>query len=143
MSFLQTAFVIDNFASRKGGVRVSSAGRDTSLWYYLPRLDPSIIRVFHTDYTEEARGELLMSKALSGLLCVDPIASNANKCILVNREAALWAFAGNYPHGLLGHCALSLSQGINDPLAISDNLGRKSLQGSSSISQMSDLLKKP
>lgn len=91
------------------------------------------------DYNEEASAELVKCKALSGILCEEPLANNANKCILVSREAALWTYAGNYPHGLLGRCALSLAKGIDSPQTIVSNLEKKSIEGRS---DMSELLKK-
>ena len=79
---LHTAFTIDRYASCGSSVRVSGEGRDNSLWHYLHQLNPSIIRVFHTDYSEDAHANLVKCKALSGILCEDPLASNANRCIL-------------------------------------------------------------
>ena len=112
---MQTAFPIDRYAARGRGVRISSEGRDNSLWQYLHQLDPSIVRVFHMDYSQDAHAKLVKCKALSGLLCDYPLTLNINKCILVSREAAMWAFTTNYPHALLGRTSLSLAQGINSP----------------------------
>lgn len=122
--FLQIAHQIDKFAARGGGARGPSEGRDTSLWNYIPSLNPSIVRVFHLEYSEEAHAELAKCKILSSYLCEDPLTSNANKCILVNREAALYTFAGKYAGTLLQRCAHSLALGIDDPKAIVESLGK-------------------
>ena len=89
------------------------------------------------DYSQDAHAKLVKCKALSGLLCDNPLTLNINKCILVSREAAMWSFTANYPHALLGRTALSLAQGINSPQTITDNL-LSSVQGPTA---MSDLLK--
>lgn len=115
---MQTAFTIDKFATRGSGVRIGGDGRDSALWHYLPSFSPSVLRVFHTEYTEEAHAELAKCKALSGILAEHSIAKNANKCILVSREAAMWAYARNHTGILLGHCGLSLAQRVDSTQAI-------------------------
>lgn len=136
LKILQTAYTIDKFAGRGSGVRISK-GKDSSLWHYLPRLSPSILRVVHLDYTEEAPAEMAKCKALSGVLCEDPLTSNAYKCILVSREAAIWAFAGNHTGIVLGRCGLSLGQGVSSPKAIVNTIE----QGPSTSKIFVELLK--
>ena len=107
---------------------MESSGRDSSLLHYLPTLPSSIIHVIHLDYSSEAQAELMKCKALSRVLCDDPLTTNANKCILVAREAALYTFVGNYTGHVLTHCSTSLSQGINSPRRITQSLGEKATQ---------------
>ena len=139
---LQAAFMIDKFAARIGGVRGLSEGRDTSLMHYIHSLSPSILRVFHLDYSEDSHAEILKCKVLSNILCEDPVANNANKCILVNRDAALYVFAGSYTGHILSHCAASMSQGVNCPRTITDTIGKKAIQGSTHAENITELLKK-
>ena len=125
-----------------GGTRTKSEGRDASLWHYLPNLRADIVRVFHTDYSEIAFAELLKCKALSGVLSDEPLASNINKCILVGREAALYCFTGKHRGSILGHCALSQAQGINDPNDIVQSLGQKPASKTMSPALFQELIKK-
>ena len=101
-----------------GGTRPKSEGRDAALWNYIPSLRATIVRVFHLDYSEIAHPELLKCKALSAVLAADPLASNINKYIMVAREAALYCFMGKHPGSILGHCAISQAQGVNEPSEI-------------------------
>ena len=127
---------------RVGGTRPKSEGRDASLWHYLPNLRANIVRVFHTDYSETTFAELLKCKALSAVLSDEPLASNINKCILVGREAALYCFTGKHRGSILGHCALSQAQGINDPNDIVQSLGQKPASKTMSPTLFQELIKK-
>ena len=86
--------------------------------------------------------ELLKAKALSHTLCEDPLTSNANKCILVNRKSALFTFAGSYPGSVLSRSAISLALGNTSATAICESLGEASIASSSRASKIKDLLKK-
>ena len=138
---LQGAYQIDRFASRGGGVRSPSQGRDSALRHYLPKLSPSILKVFHVDYNAEAEGDLVICKALSSVLCENSLTSNANKCILVKREAALFAFGSNYTGRIMAQCALAASQGIEDAQQIAERLGDSATQGGDHVQKLKDLLK--
>ena len=127
---------------RVGGTRPKSKGRDASLWHYLPNLRADIVWVFHTDYSETASVELLKCKALSAVLSDEPLASNINKCILVGRKAALYCFTGKHRGSILGHCALSQAQGINDPNDIVQSLGQKPASKTMSPALFQELIKK-
>ena len=122
---LQSAIQIDAFATRKGGIREQSSGRDSSLWHYLPCFNAQVLRVVHLEYDEEAIGELAVCKALSTSLCDEPLAQNANKCILVSREAAVYTFAGKFEGHVLSRCALSLSRGVEEHKSIVDTIGQE------------------
>ena len=137
---MQGAYQIDRFASRGGGVRSPSQGRDAALSYYLPKLSPSIIRVFHVDYNTEGEGDLVICKALSSVLCESSLTGNANKCILVKREAALYAFGSNYTGRIMARCALAASQGIEDAQQIAEQLGDSAIQGPDHAQKMKELL---
>lgn len=139
---MQKAFIFDKFAARGSGVREQSDGRDTSLMHYLPSLSPSIIRVIHLEYSEEAQAELLKCKALSWVLTEDGLATNANKCILISREAALYAFASNYTGHVLCHCAAFISEGVTDPSVIASSLGEKATQNDQDKEDIQNLLTK-
>ena len=93
------------------------------------------------DYSETASAELLKCKALSVVLFDEPLASNINKCILVGREAALYCFTGKHPGSILGHCALSQAQGINNPSDIVQNLGQKPTSKTMSLALFQELIK--
>ena len=124
---LQTAIQVDQFAGRKGGVRSASSGRDSSLWHYLPCFNSDVMRVVHLDYSSEAVAELAKCKALSACLCDDPLTLNANKCILVSRDAAVLTFGGHYSGNLLATCALALGSGEEDPAKIAQRIGGQDL----------------
>ena len=123
---MQTAFQVDKFAMRTGGTRAPSTGRDSALWHYLPYFNDTLVRVAHMEYSENGHAELLKAKALSGILSEDSLTLNANKVILVNREAALYSFCGKKEDGILAHCALSLGAGIEDNKKIANTLGETS-----------------
>ena len=127
---------------RVGGTRPKFEGQDASLWHYLPNLRADIVRVFHLDYSETASTKLLKCKALSAVLSEEPLASNINKCILVAREDALYCFTGKHLGSILGHCALSQTQGINDPSDIVQSLGQKPASKTLSPALFQELIKK-
>ena len=127
---------------REGGTRPKSEGRDAALWHYIPRLRADIVRVFHLDYSEIAHAELLKCKAFSALLAEDPLSSNINKCIMVAREAALYCFTGKHPGSILGHCAISQAQGVNEPGEIIQSLGEKPASKTLSPKLFDELIKK-
>ena len=135
------AYQIDRFASRGGGVQSPSQGRDSALTYYLPKFSPSILKVFHVDYNTEAEGDLVICKALSSVLYESSLTSNANKCILVKREAALYAFGSNYTGRIMAQCALAASQGIEDAQQIVERLGDSATQRADHAEKMKELLK--
>lgn len=137
---MQNAFEVDKFAMREGGTRPLSEGRDASLWHYIPALRADIVRVIHTEYSKGAQTELMKCKALSAILSDNSLASNINKCILVNREAALYCFAGKHPNSVLGHCALSQAQGINEASAITESLGKRTASASLSPERFQKLI---
>lgn len=77
------------------------------------------------EYSDEARAELAKCKALSITLCDSPLTSNANKCILVSREAALYSFAASYTEHVLTRAAASLFKGESNPSAVASTLGNR------------------
>ena len=127
---------------RVGGTRPKSEGQDASLWHYLPNLRANIVRVFHMDYSEIAFAKLLKCKALSAVLSEEPLASNINKSIFVGREATLYCFTGKHRGSILGHCALSQGQGINDSNDIVQSLGQKPASKTMSPALFQELIKK-
>lgn len=135
------AWPIDSFAGRKGGVRGPSEGRDTALWHYLHAFSSGVIKVIHLNFSTDGHADLLKAKALSQILCQDPITSNANKCILVERQSALYTFGGSYPGSILSRSAISLALGINSPSAIAASLGQPILGSSSRADRIRDVLK--
>lgn len=138
---MQKAYIFDRFAARGSGVRVQTDGRDASLTHYLPSLSPSFIRVIHLEYSEEAQAELIKCKALSGILTEDGLANNANKCILISREAAMYTFAGNYTGHVLSHCATAMSKGVTNPSVIANSLGEKATQTDQDKEALRNLLR--
>ena len=99
-------------------------GRDSSLRHYLPKIPPHVLRVFHCKYTDEAEGEIMKCKILSKAMSKNPLSANADKCILVNRMAAIFSFASAYTGHVLSRCAQSLVKGIDDPAQIASTLGK-------------------
>lgn len=126
---------------RTGGTREPSSGRDSALWHYLPYFNSSIIRVAHLDFSNNGHAEILKSRALSGVLCEESLASNINKVILVNREAALFSFCGKKEDSILAQCGLSLGRGVDDPHRIANTLGESSKTLSIGQDRMYQILK--
>ncbi len=64
-------------------------------------------------------------RALSAILAHHPLALNAHKCILVNREAAIYSFGDKGAGAFLGYCGLSIGQGITRKEDIVARIGDK------------------
>lgn len=124
---------MDAFAGRKGGTRAPSTGRDSSMWHYLRHFNSEVVRIVHMEYSDEAAAELLKCKVLSASLCEDPITLNANKCILISRQAAIYTFGGKYQGHLLSRCAVALAAGAEDPAAILPSIGVDTITSSERV----------
>ena len=116
---------MDWFASRKGGSRKEGEGKDVALWHYLPIFNADMIWVVHMDFSAEAHAEMWKYRALSAVLAEEQMAHNTHKCILVNREAAIYSFGDKEAGSILGFCDLSLGQNISDAKDIVLRIGDK------------------
>ena len=116
---------MDRFASRKGGSRKEGEGKDAALWHYLPSFNANIIWVVHMDFLEDAHAKFWKCRELSAVLWRKSLAQNSHKCILVNREAAIYSFGDKKVGSILGFCGLSLGKGISDAKAIALHIGDK------------------
>ena len=116
---------MDWFASRKGGSWKEGEGKDAALWHYLPSFNANMIWVVHMHFSAEAHAEMWKCRALSAVLAEEPMAHNNHKCILVNREAAIYSFGDKEAGSILGFCGLSLGQNISDAKDIALRIGDK------------------
>lgn len=94
------------------------------------------------EYSDEAHAELAKAKVLSMALSEHPLTTNANKCILVNREAALYIFAGGYTEHVLTRAAASIFKGESNPSAIASTLGGKGIESIEHSHVVKELLDK-
>lgn len=94
------------------------------------------------EYSDEAHAELAKSKVLSMALCDHPLTSNANKCILVYRQAAMYTFGGGYIEHVLTRTGASVFKGKTNPSAIASTLGTKGIECIEHSNVVKDLLDK-
>lgn len=137
---------MDRFAGRKGGSRntegTEGTSKDSSMWHYLPSFNEEMIRIIHNDFTPNAGAEMCKCRALSTILAEHPLAANAHKYILVNREAAIYSFGDKGAGSLLGYCGLSLGQGITQKEDIVAQIGEKPSIKSLSQDTFDELIKR-
>ena len=56
---------------------------------------------------------------------LEPLAQNSHRCIVVNRETAIYSFGDKGAGSILGFCGLSLGQGISNTKDIVLRIGEK------------------
>lgn len=80
----------DNFLGRGSGSRAHTeeSRKDTALAHYLKMLDKEVFCVFHSIFSEKPDLPLFALKILSKFLGPSPIQFNANKVMLIERNAA-------------------------------------------------------
>ena len=96
--------------------------------------------VVHNDFSRDANVELKKCKAFCGILWEDPLTTNANKCILIHKQAAICTFAKKYKRHVLSRCALLLSQNIDNPSLITDRIGEEKVLDEDKKKLMFDFL---
>ena len=84
-----------------------------------------MIQVVHMHFSAEAHAEMWKCRALSAVLAEEPMAHNNHKCILVNREAAIYSLGDKEAGSFLGFCGLNLGQNISDAKYIALRIGDK------------------
>ena len=122
---LQTAKKMDWFASCKGKSHKEGEGKDAALWHYLLSLNADIIWVAHMDFSTDVHVDIWKCRVLSAIFTEEPLAKNSHKCILVNREAAIYRFGDKEAGSILGFCGLNLGQNISDAKDIVLRIGDK------------------
>lgn len=80
----------DDFLGRASGSRghAEESRKDTALANYLKMMDKEVFCVFHSNFSEKPDLPLFALKILSRFLGPSPIQANANKVMLLERNAA-------------------------------------------------------
>ena len=121
---MQREISIDAFVGCKGGIWEPLIGKDSLLWHYMWCFNKQVVLwVVHNKFSSDANAKLEKCKAFSGFLCEYPLITNANKCILVQRQDAIHTFVGKYKGHILSRCALLLSQNIDNASLLADRIG--------------------
>ena len=76
-------------------------------------------------FLAEAHAEMWKCRALSVVLAEEPMAHNNYKCILVNREAAIYSFGDKEAGSILGFCGFTPGPNISDTTDIALRIGDK------------------